>query len=83
MMTETVVAIASSWTLVRVEAPNDTASPNWLIACMAVGFMDMALTKLGRSLFISSRIHDIKEPLVLSAGFLEVGSMLKPRLSVP
>ena len=72
-MTETVVAIASSWTLVRVEAPKDTASPNWLIACIAVGFMDMALTKLDRSLFISSRIQDTEEPPALSAGFLEGG----------
>ena len=72
-MTETVVAIASSWTLVRVEAPNDTASPNWLIACMAVGFIDMALTKLARSSLFSSRIHDTKAPLVLSAGSLEGG----------
>ena len=60
---ETVVAIASSWTLARVEPPNVVAEPRYWPTRIARGLKDITLMTFGRPRS-SSRIQDIEVSFV-------------------
>jgi hypothetical protein len=60
-VTETAVAIASSWTLVRAEVPKVTAWFKLLTASIALVFMDMTFMTLER-LTSASLIQDMGTP---------------------